>query len=138
MHVGPLLDSATGERVFLCTWCDAEHPLVVQEIGKPDVPWFIVERNCVCDWLSEQVLVGDHADCACFGEVLPGKRPNEMRYFHYSAIAKLLGASGNGRRAKLPECVRSRIASTYPDKQGTATEVSATSRTRSVISVITR
>ena len=62
-------------------------------------------------------------DLPCFTFPLGNKRPNELRYFHYSEIAKLLGATGLGRRVKLPKCVCQRIAETYPDKKGARTKV---------------
>ena len=53
----------------------------------------------------------------------PDKLPKESRYFHYVHIARLLGATGEKKRAKLPKCVQKRIASMFPDTEGAATKV---------------
>ena len=124
--IGPVWDATTNEEVFLCSICDCKHPAVVEELGEPEMPWYLVERDCVVDWCAEQMLLGEGVeaeDFLCFAFPLGNKRPNELRYFHYSEIAKLLGATGQGRRVKLPACVYKRIAATYPDKQGSRTKV---------------
>ena len=41
----------------------------------------------------------------------------------YTTIAKRLGVSGRGNRAKLPKCVTDKIAEMYPDEEGTPTKV---------------
>ena len=77
-------------------------------------------RHVLADRWVESVAA---EDLPCFTFPLGNKRPNELRYFHYSEIAKLLGATGLGRRVKLPKCVCQRIAETYPDKKGARTKV---------------
>ena len=72
------------------------------------------KRDCVCwCWETEPFPISD----------FPDKLPKESRYFHYVHIARLLGATGEKKRAKLPKCVQKRIASMFPDTEGAATKV---------------
>jgi hypothetical protein len=50
-------------------------------------------------------------------------RNSERRFHYYYTIAKMLGANGQRRRAKLPSCVTQRIAKTFPDAEGAPTKV---------------
>ena len=45
--IGPVWDATTNEEVFLCSICDCKHPAVVEELGEPEKPWYLVERDCV-------------------------------------------------------------------------------------------
>ena len=65
--VGPVINNATREEVFLCAYCDADDPRVVAELGTADrrpVCRFF-DRDCVLEYLADQVLVGDTVDCPC-------------------------------------------------------------------------
>ena len=94
----------------------------------PDKPvWYILERDCVAEWLEGLRLVDGSDECDCFSTDpfppadFPHVRNNKRRYFHYRTIAKLLGATGG--RTKLPKCVQDRIAEMYGDQVGAATKV---------------
>ena len=61
-----------------------------------------------------------HARCMPL-EDYPDRLPKERRFFHYFHIARKLGVKGAANRAKLPACVREKIAEMYPDTEGEAT-----------------
>ena len=61
-----------------------------------------------------------HSLCVCMDQ---SKSQAQRRFFHYVAIAKVLGVEGAGNRAKLPPCVQKRIAEMYPDVEGAKTKV---------------
>ena len=111
-------------QVLLCAVCDKDHKAVIEELGAD-----AKERDCVADWLSGQQLRDDRATCFCWEtdpfpiEDFPQVLPNERRFHHYRTIAKLLGANGKKKRAKLPPCVAKRITEMYPDEQGAPTKV---------------
>ena len=52
-------------------------------------------------------------------EEFPDRLPKERRFFHYfHKIDRKLGVKGAANRAKLPACVREKIAEMYPDTEG--------------------
>ena len=100
---------------------------VKEELG--DAAERAKERDCVVDWLRGQQLRTDRATAFCWESDpfpisdFPDTSPAERRFFHYHNIAKLLGAKGPKKRAKLPRCVQKEIAARYGDMHGAPTKV---------------
>lgn len=96
--VGPC---QTGRKwVFLCPSCDEDR---VVEVDR-------ATAQCTVEWLDGQVLRYRARTWYCFqSDPFEGSSaPNDEKRFHYySAVARLLGASG--RRVELPLCVREKI-----------------------------
>lgn len=113
----------TKETEMKCVACDSTNEWVFFEDDLPDQR----DRDCVVDWLNGALLSSDETQCSCFqsdpfdDRAVP-KLAKEKRYFMYQQIAKALGVTGKGKRAKLPGCVTRKIAHMYPDPTGAPTK----------------
>jgi hypothetical protein len=102
--IGPYYDRNERKFRFACPAC-SRSPAAGTE--------------CTAGWLVGQRLIGDDVCCDCFetypypAAKFPDKQMHERRYFHYHAIARLLGATGQGHGDELPPCVRDRIEQMY-------------------------
>lgn len=105
--VGPLNDG--NKWLLLCPVCDDDR---VTGLEGADV-------QCTVDWLRGQQISGhgklSHLSCVCFQtdplEGVAGATDAQRRFFYYSAIARLLGATG--QRVDLPACVKEEISSLH-------------------------
>lgn len=93
-----------GKWVLLCPECDEDR---LDDFDRS-------VAQCTVEWLAGRPLEWDGRHCLCFetdpfeGEDVQSK---SKRFFHYSAIARLLG--GAGRRVNLPICVKDKIEDLY-------------------------
>ena len=125
-YIGPVYDAKLKKQLFLCAYCDRAHPAVRTVVGKRER-----EADCVTDWLNGQVLRHEGRTWECWEAAddpfprtaFPTKQARHRRFAHYQAIAKLLGAEGQGHRVQLPSCVSSNIAMRQPDEDGAPTKV---------------
>lgn len=114
--------------IILCAYCDADDHRAIEVLGVPDrIPWRVLTRDCVADWLKGQALAegtGQEFRYLAVDETMiayKSWRRNQLRYLHYRGVANLLGATGE--RFKLPGCVYKEIADRYPDEEGAPTKV---------------
>ena len=106
--IGPYYDRELKRFAFDCPVCDGHGGAVAE---------------CTAEWLIGRRLVDREASCDCFerdpfpAATFPRKQMRNRRFFHYSTIAKLLGATGQGHRAALPRCVLAKIEKLYGDSE---------------------
>ena len=111
----------TREMCFVCPACDigdSELAHFAKRVGDPE---------CTTGWLHGRQLSLREGVCECWESDPyandPSKSMGERRFFHYRAIALILGAKGAGMRVKLPACVHAKISELYGDRGAQRTQV---------------
>ena len=110
-----------GSYTLYCPVCDYDG--VGSELARALVDDDHIERVCMKEWLTGRPIQGgirfDYESCLCFvsspfeKESHPDKTDQQRRFFMWMGIAKEIGMSGKGVRAKHAKCVLARVRELY-------------------------